>query len=590
MDRLAIGARLGSVLVVLVLVGRAGVADAYNCVHLYPWPDWTNYHGSSASPWVIDTGSIDQDLQGVSGYDALLAAVYAADVWNQEASSGYFTFAGTVSMPPPSVPHAWILPEFMEGPGGCREMFPSYGDNPPILVVATTDADHPKYFQRCIDDNDQFRAGEIHLPRYEPNGSLFAYHIGSGTYGEDLAVILVHELGHARGLDHDVLEDSVMCSPCNADAPNRHLYAADVECLWQFYGPRTLQAYRIGHWSDGSFGAPTLVDNAGYFSLAKAASAWTSALGWQTAFAGNAFPGPAFWGTDVGIASTSSGTPVLFGPPETSHTGVAPRIALWREWYGEAQLLWVKHAPSNTPNQDPVLWSAYTTDGSAWATPAKMQYCVYADGDGLLGCLDPIYKADLKTSRRPSFGWDATVGRTVTAWVAREASGEIPGPNDKDVFVAVGVAEHHLLPVPTYSGVRSSVGPGVACAPGAAGGWDCVLAYVDSEDAAWQIRTRRFSPQAYDPNTEQYPLAFDPGGPYVAGYMPSSSDIGLYRNAGEWWIVVRPANVVGQPAYVYESQDGASWTISTVLPTDNSPSGPEVQSEGFGGNNITYVE
>jgi hypothetical protein len=133
--------------------------------------------------------------------------------------------------------------------------------------------------------------------------------------------------------------------------------------------------------------------------------------------------------------------------------------------------------------------------------------------------------------------------------------------------------------------VQSSVTPGVACNNSSGGSYDCIVAYVSPADTLNRVQVKRFRANA---GATKYNLTIDPS-VYNVSFAPTGSRIAAWFNVGtaKFYVATRPQRV-NNLIEVFESSNGASWSLTTTLAS--SVTGPSAASYWEGGGNVlTYV-
>jgi hypothetical protein len=169
-------------------------------------------------------------------------------------------------------------------------------------------------------------------------------------------------------------------------------------------------------------------------------------------------------------------------------------------------------------------------------------------------------------------------GVSLTAWVhSGYDDSEASQDGDKDVYLSVGAYDNNRLHKPINLGafgVRSEVGPGLAChAPTNR----CVLAYVDSKDSKALVRVFNFrvvtSSTAHNTNFWAQPFTIVSLGTQVMNSTEWSGNrlaVMFEDRTGTvndmWWLALRSLRA-GQPTEMYrKTATGASWSYAGSLP------------------------
>lgn len=518
-----------AVLFALGCFGFTAAAHALECQHS------TNFRVGNASPpgsqlatnygYRVNAGSFS--LAGISSSQASIAAIRASDVWNDQSQFGRFTYLGTTGIT--DLPHDRV---------DCV----AAGTN--FSIVTMHDVcwtAHAIAEPRCHDSYGTPTQFNIMLARCGPSyPTAVPWAVGAiGPDELDLVSVLAHEFGHTLGLGHHKDGFGVMTPPTPLNSiVRRELYQADHECAEHNpdLGARTTTGYRRTI-SGGSVGAETayLVGANGSPGRSWLANGWS--YGWLVSDAA------AHW-FQSSVEDIPSIDPL---------TGSAVLATVWRE--------------------DPAFDRAFYTEHFEWpigsrytaAAHHRVRYARSADsfattsGTGTLSHCSAMSgpwscstSTPLQTGHRLAFAFDDYEGRTVTAWAHQNRANNSAS---NELRITVGQIGHATLPVHNTLGERSAVGPGVACHDNNAGGYACVAAYVDPDDAYGLVRTRRFTP-VWNSSLNRYTLSVS--SEVVVGTTTASS-IAAWRAGDYWWFAVRVAGD-GQPMQLWRSTNGSSWT------------------------------
>ncbi|MEZ4458528.1 MAG: hypothetical protein R3E66_02140 [bacterium] len=217
-------------------------------------------------------------------------------------------------------------------------------------------------------------------------------------------------------------------------------------------------------------------------------------------------------------------------------------------------------------------YMGYSTNFQAGYNAGFLSHC--ATSTGFLACGTTDF---IRTGKRLAVGWDDRHNRTLVAWANQN---RLTNADSRRVRIAVGVVDNTTLGPPFDAPVRSSVGPGVACKSGEAGGYDCILAYVDDGDTVSDVAIRRFSNYA---TTTGYAATWDP--------TPRSLSISSFNALTAWfhnaYFYVGLVTASGQ-IRVYRSLDGATWSLFTYFSGQSSVVGPSSVSYFTANNQIGW--
>jgi hypothetical protein len=152
---------------------------------------------------------------------------------------------------------------------------------------------------------------------------------------------------------------------------------------------------------------------------------------------------------------------------------------------------------------------------------------------------------------------------SVNAWVNNTRYDDAA---DRKINIAVSYYLANVLPLPTTLSVRSVVGPGLACKQNFSGVYDCVVLYVDTNDAQNKVFAQRLS---IGSDTTHYTITEDPSGPYLVqdsttGYTAQTGSriAATFNGSNGISVVIRSAQS-DQPLELFTSTNGTSWTKRT---------------------------
>lgn len=566
----ACGVLAGIVLLALGLSGLSLPAQAYEaCAMLNTF---TNTEGRI--PYRIDAASFDA-LTGISRTEGDTAVKIGADTWNEQATAGHFVEIGTASdydSDPNFYLPEWKNPAWVDA---C-----DYIDASVVRVVnRCLGGGLVMLSPRCKDPNtgraDRF---EIRIfAQTRPSGSSndqcesIPWATGRAGRGEyDLAAIMVHEFGHALDLNHPTNDNfyaTVMNAAARGTLRNRDVYKWDLDCTRYFSGTRSLTQYHRYHVGGVLRGEGSFINDVSQVS--PGVTGITGQWNWAAAYRQT---DALKWTVGLGPLNTYN---VANMPP-----GIAPTEATWREDASWSRVFWPSHV------EDPVeSWASnhpvqtfYWQDGfSPWGYTMLRQcsemsawmYCPYA-------ATERVY-----SGKPVSVAWNSAIGRSVFTWVHQDRSNYTYGINYKHnmVKVAFGYVDNYTITQPDELGVFSSVAPGVTCATGRAGGYDCIMAYVPDTDTWNHVYIKRFSANAAG---NRYAVQTEPGIRRMYFGARTASRIATWYHYGKFWIAIRSLRS-GQPLDVYSSVDGSSWAYEGEQ--GYSAIGPTAVSY-WGGNNV----
>jgi hypothetical protein len=505
-------------------------------------------HGNTNGGKLYRVNAVSLDLLTTIGNrEAAASAVHmSAATWNNHANGGYFRIGFSTS--DTSLPST-------------KAACDAAGINYSLVVAKDENGAKAETSGACVDAGvaTQF---VIVIRTKDDAGNPWNFATNVSTIGAtqwDLVQTLTHEFGHTQRLGHPATESASMTPTTMGTNRSRDLYQWDLECSASVSGHRALTGYWQTH--TGPFSAEM---------------AFTSGTGWNVAnlSAGVTSSGASWlWAGSVNQATCTNWLSSF--NPATAHctsisttVGMSPTEAVWREDLTNDRIFYAEHTDFPTAY---VATSSHrvayrrSTDKFVSQISGNLNDCTSMSG--FLTCSG---SAPLQTGKHVAVGWDNFNNRTVFAWVNQNRSNNA---QEREVRVSIGNIGPTLLPQHDSLGVQSSVSPGVACNAFSAGGYDCIVAYVDPTDAFNRVRTRRFFASS---GATKFNLIIDPT-PHDVNFAPTSSRIAAWFNSttSKFYVATRPQRV-NELIEVFESSDGASWALNTTLST--SVIGPSAAS------------
>ena len=155
--------------------------------------------------------------------------------------------------------------------------------------------------------------------------------------------------------------------------------------------------------------------------------------------------------------------------------------------------------------------------------------------------------------------------------------------SEGSVKINVGNHSYNLMRSASTAPFTASTSPGLACRSNAAGGDDCIIAYVprDSDDNI--LRVRKFS---VTEGSNRYELSWN-----ATTYTPSSSmrtvhAITAWYHSGYFWIAA--TYWYGGAVSVWRSLSGTSWSLIS-FDQDKSYVGPSAIPTAHGTNYLVFA-
>lgn len=508
---------------------------------------------------------------GMTADQFIATVVYAAEVWNEEANSGYFVFDGTTNKTFDNITcsDGFSVVSLFENLG------PTGGDLAQTDFTCASPNRHN--FKMRVDAN-----GECVV-----HGDFIVCPGGSRTYippkdvitstQTDLAPILIHQFGHALGLTHGPSESlpfSVMQASPGAGSFGHHdLYQWDIQCVEQHPngGRRSVfpfRRYQVG----GVFQAEANISDGIGVSHASVGLGFNgTALDWAMTLQSST---EAKW--KFGIAHLTSGlvsVPYTAKSFETSWS-TNTRTQVWRE-YGDTKAYvtypTVKDWPTSLTTGIHQLRYVVSDDGFTTATRGNMSYCQdMATWNSCSGTV-PLYSA-----RPISVTYNETLNVDVVAWLAQDPA----APNSYgSVYLSTQRVDDATLGEPDKNSLSGRSVVSVACGDT---GYvdDCVLVHggpfmaVRTFHLNWSSTEKRYVPIYTYQETLQ---------------VATGNQVALWWSNDKFWLAYKSAEA-GQPIRILSSATGnaGTWSASSANP-GFSVTGPSAVSYWNGNNALMYI-
>lgn len=500
-------------------------------------------------PYKINLNSFDA-IPTISQDEAQTAVVQAADLWGRQANSGTLRYIGNTT--DKDLPDTKVL---------CDAL----GVDHSIVVVDPTTCSNldAEVSAECVDSaTGVAHAYVITIFTKGSNAacSPIVWHVGDNSTNlseRDLVNVLVHEFGHTYNLGH-TLDPSVMSNGWPRRPGRRDLFEWDINCVSDNGGVREFNLWFA--WQVmGLLGPMQWSPN--YVAKASPGKTWHSGVEeWASAFSRTFVTeclgfNSNFWtssGTECLSASDSEDVPI--GPVEVTYREEAilyDHIA-WSEKFDTAAAI---------PNleADHFARMAWSKDGfDLDESDAAFQTCTQMQGYYSCHVND---RETITTAQRIAFSYDGYTDRTVAVWTHMDRNGDtLAVKNNRKLRVAYGQVDRGVVPVASDLGVRSTVGPGIACEPFQAGGYDCIVAYTDASETLGRVKIKRFWGILTD--TTHHTPVIEPATHEVSAGARTGSDIAVWAHDGLFWLAIRPIDSFSQDAQLWASPDGSSGSWS----------------------------
>jgi len=516
----------------------------------------------------------DGDQFVTSDINAEQTAVMASAVWNEQTNSTYFKYTGTTTESDPECSEDSVVTYqtscnradnniSAKAIGRCPD---GSGNNQQFDITIFKKVDDN-------DDNDCDDAGET---RSFGNGTG----IGAGNT-RDLVGLIAHEFGHVTGLGHcnpTASESTVYCTMITnmvANASWRHVHEWDHKCS-ATKTKRSLTGYRAQNTTAGALGTPAAFTATGTVTKLMGGLTFDGGTGYQ-AVAGHRKtsigwvenPGTGTAWTTLTNPGTNNG--VGFFPAHLHETSTTDRV-----WYS----YWADFSVQYGEEAEHLARQIRSTDEFVADQDAEYLYrCLTSSS--FLNCSS---QTQIRTAHAMSADWLGTTAHSVVAWVNQNNNGgKADNADSHEIWISVGldatspITNGDVLGIPTKTGLRTSVAPGLACSENFSSGYDCILAYVPASDMENVVAVARFS-VALAAGGLDYAVTLD-GTEYVPSASARTANaLTAWRNAStdEFFIAGRSSNA-NQNIFVYSSTVGTSWTLETSN-LDSSATAPSAMT------------
>ncbi|MDX9720963.1 MAG: hypothetical protein RBU37_09440 [Myxococcota bacterium] len=504
---------------------------------------------------------------GLNYHSAMHAVMAAAAVWNDQHGGPTFRVVGSSA--------EMTLPEFLDGPGGCTALGVNYS------LVRT--------IELCSSLGGGYLLGHAYAKCKTSNGAgtQFLVAVCAKTYNpltqeiidnppwtggwpvpsneSDIIRTLSHEFGHTMNIGHP-LPGQVSCALMNQTGSDecelRRLYYYDKRCaVLNGAGLRNTLAYKRSLYSNGTIGSATVLQSfPPSLHIAVGGPMSGAHLYVRTT-------------PSTGRFATYGGIEKVISPLPANNSSLSVLTYLYPELPSNQMGLVYSAAYPDEPYLRSETFRTHVVQSADFFSTfsfAGMSVCQFNDGDGCLG----DYKLKLGTPFPIAEAWLPSLQRSVRAIVDHRYTVSL------HVGMVLSPASYQgwVLPAPAIGGdavVLSRVTPGLVCTNGAAGGYDCLLAYVSAAELDLRVRVRRFSVTGTGP----YTVTWDPWGPYLvsgSSYEGTASRIAAWYSGGQFRLAYLKS-AANPTLIVYKSTTGSMWSWDTTL-TDSPVSGPSASS------------
>ena len=451
--------------------------------------------------------------------EAIQSIVLGASQWNEQASAGHFRYIDTTT-------DTDILL--------CPDNSLVYYDT---TTCATSAA---RTFSRCTDGSGNATHVLIVIYKFadrtvpadgdcsDPE-DVNTFVNGAATAGRDLTALVAHEFGHALGIGE--IENGggytgtwygTMRGNLTHRARQRNLYHWDLLCAEDRNGIRGVTGYNQTHTDTGGFLGEGTMTSSGAVAHASSGRTWGSGSSWW-ASAVHDRTGASYAKDPMPLATWND----VSGPSKFNAAFIA---AVFREpttLYVDRVIYpyWSTGSYNQTDEHDLLQYRSFDWFATT-ETVEVMNHCTTMTADLACSTTDT---EDIQTARVPAVAWFHGIQRTAVAWQNHDNTGDGSNAEAFELYVSIGSVDNNTLVQPSKTGIRSSVGPGLACSEGFSGSWDCVLAYVRADDPTNTVRARRID-ATWSAAQFRYVLTYDT--PYqLASGARTANSIAAWYNA-----------------------------------------------------------
>jgi len=460
-------------------------------------------------------------LDGVSSTELMYAAAAAGDRWGDQSTSAVFRLAGGTSatdLDPDNCAPDWVgkgllrVVNYTNVPGRVAEVAVKCGGTSFLVTLYRSNSD-----------------------------GLIPWSTSLIAWPEiDLLSVIVHELGHTQGIGHPGSgEVASMDSIHPGEYYQRDLFQWDVKCA------RNATIRQLSDYGRAIFGSSfwPIEQTASTMDPISLAAGVAFNVSWKTVQAFNTISG----GRIIFNDSMSSLRRVL----SMDSYDTAPAVHRYTNVVAESVAVTFTEGVGRPNAYDywserPRVKRERSTNEFQTAEAEELEYCLVDSS----GCMANWYPYKVESYNPIAQAWHDGLGVPVFAY--RNAGSN----SSSKLMITAGVhLPYYRLEYPVAFSKKSLVGPGIACKDEAAGGYDCLVAYVDFDDPTLQVKVFRVEVSAGTPNT--YSIEASP----QTTPARTGSNITMWHQDGKFWMAVRSATYQ-EPMVIYSSATGATntWT------------------------------
>lgn len=484
---------------------------------------------------------------GISAEEVKQAVILAADTWNEQANAAYFRLVGNSNAESKDHRNCFL--------DCCKKK----GINYSLIVVADDSGSKINYSMagpRCWTQKPNGKPGHptqfiVILTNQPGYKKYFIAQKNMSPKKYDLVKGVMHELGHTLGLKgHEKGKWATMSGGNTGINHSRDLWQRDIECTHCISGNRFVKVFSSIQDKHGRFSKPRVLERSaskastgaiyGNNNRLKGFNATFRRPIWQEAFT-------CFWQKNQAKAFLLGKPGSLAIEPLVS---IGIREVVFRERPGVQRIFYSDYKDRPVSYALNGCHQVFTT----WFNSNSKGPLISAKTGGMYYCRDNKchHRTPLYSAKPVAVTWDNGNKKTIFSWVNQNRKSN---EHSREVLVSVGYIKNTLLSKPESLGIKSNVGPGLACKDGSPGRYNCILAYVDADRADGLVRIRRFRARKI---REKYILEIDPN-TYNTGKKTGSSIAAWYNNGtGKFYIAIREADY-GQYLLVCSSASGRRW-------------------------------
>ncbi len=480
---------------------------------------------------------------GITGSQSRSAVHRAVSAWNEQAGSGYFEYDGTSTRT-----------ELPEDLSSCNAQGINY-DLVVFYFKATGIGLLGQEVPACIDSNGVAHRHVIYTYRQDAANQYNNFTVGAPS-GFDLVSHLIHESGHSLNIDHpgqglpgdkSDYEYAVMRQrgdQLGTQVQPRDLFAYDKKCAVWTGGRRSLSPKRRFTYNGTIYSESVFYLGAGVANGAVGVSLNGGVTyGWAGLRQTYSYNSPFQLSQTDGLDASNQNQ--IFA---ADYQGSPARMAGWREDTSLERIVYPEfhETPWWANNARRMIAKVRTTnDWSTWIT-GDLELCT-STYLGFCSANTPVW-----SGHRVGVTWDNFGNKSRTVIAHQDRTNTLA---NREIRVYEGIlpslsdSNNKILKHEYRTFDRTAIAPEIVCEAYEAGGYDCVLIYVDDTDPTPQVTVERFwgnnGSYNWDPNS--YSIPVETWAPVAAWFVNSYFYVAVREPDGN--------------LKVFYSDDGANWQL-----------------------------